>query len=710
MSKINRRDFFKLSLGIGSGLVIGFNLQSCNTHTTNENKLDNAFKPNAWLKISTDNTITITVAESEMGQGIMTSLPMLIAEELDADWSSIQVERAPVDPAFGYQVTGGSTSVRNAWQPLREAGSAARSMLISAAALNWKIPEAQCLTELGYITNKLNDKKLSYGELAEAAAQLDIPQTSILKDPEDFKIIGKSTPLLNAPDMIKGRTIFGCDVSLPGMLIATITHCPFFSGKLISFDSNDAKKISGVESIFQIDNSIVIVGNHYWAVKKAQDLLKINWQNKTHNELTSERIFQMQNTAMQNPADIIHERGDIDKALSSAEKIITATYQSPFQAHATMEPMNCVAHVHDDICEVWAPTQSPDRAKETASDVLYSKTEKLTEKVKQKLGAEPSNNIHIHTTFLGGGFGRRLQQDYVAEAVKISKITGKPIKLIWSREEDIQHDYYRPATSHKLEAGLNKAGKPVAWKHLVVGSSKGKSTGGAANSAYAIDHFSLQYIQQEHPIPTGPWRSVGDSHNGFILESFIDELANAASEDPYEYRAQLLTNAPRHKAVLDKAAEKSAWGKPLPEGHFQGIALHNCYGSYVAQVAEISVNKLGKVKVHRVVCVIDCGMVINPDTIKAQMEGGIVFGLTACLKSAITIKNGRVAQSNLNNFQLLKMHEMPIIETHIISSNEAPGGVGEPPVPPIAAAVTNAVYAATGKRIRKLPIQSDELI
>lgn len=709
MADVSRRQFLKIGAGTGAGLMIGIQLTGCSPGSGDDKSTGKAFQPNAWLKISPDNTVTVIVNESEMGQGVMTSLPMLVAEELEVDWSTVRFEHAPVGPAYGFQTTGGSTSIRHAWLPLREAGAIAREMLITAAAQTWKVPEKECRAQNSMIIHAGTGKKLSYGELVEAASKLPVPEIVLLKEPEDFNIIGKNKTLLDTPQKVDGSAIFASDVTLPELLVATISHCPVFGGTVQSVDDSETKKIAGVKHVLPFEDSVAVVADNFWAAKKGQDALKIKWNDKGNDSLDSQTIHENFKAAVGIAGEVLRADGDFKKGLSRANKIIEATYEPPFEAHATMEPMNCVAHVRDGECDIWAPTQSPNRAQETAANVVLSKPGKLLEKIKGKLTGENLNSIRIHTPFLGGGFGRRLEQDFVAEAVQISKAVGKPVKLVWTREEDMQHDFYRPYTYHKLTAGLDTSGNPVAWEHRVVGPSKGKSTGGAVYPPYAIPNFHFEYIKSGYAVPTGSWRSVGSSHNAFIIESFIDELAFAAGKDPLDYRIQLLSDSSRHLDVLKLAAEKADWGKPMPSGRYRGIALHESFGSFVAQVAEISINNNKQVRVHRVVCAIDCGIVVNPDTVRAQMDSAIVFGLTATLKSSITIQNGRVKQANFHDFSLLRIDEMPQIETHIAPSREDPGGVGEPGVPPIAAAVANAVFSATGIRVRKLPILPEDL-
>ena len=702
---MSRRVFFKISVG-GAGLAIGFGQSSC----TQQDGLQGAsrgFSPSAYLTITPDGQVTLKVIESEMGQGVWTSLPMLIAEELEIDLASVRVEQAPLLPEFRDNITWGSGSIRKAWIPLRKAGAIAREMLISAAAEIWQVPVHECMARNGSVVHKPSGRVASYGDLAVAAARLPIPEEVPLKDPEEYTRIGTSTHMLDGPAKSMGTTVFGMDVKLEGMLTATVVHCPIFGGILRELDETEALNVPGVRHVVRIDTGVAVVADHFWAAKKGRDALKLQWDPGSNAELSSASIRQSYARAMQGDAEVIKQLGEKERSPVTDTRTIQATYEAPFQAHATMEPMCCTADVRDGSCDIWAPTQAPGYAQAVASRYLLSKPERALEKIKLKLTGDSLEDIRVHTTFLGGGFGRRYEQDYVAEAIQISQAVAKPVRLIWSREEDIQHDYYRPYTRHRVTAGMNAEGRLASWAHRVVGPGGHFSFNGA-NLPYATDHYRLDYIEAESPVPIGFWRSVGSSHNVFVIESFIDELAAAMGDDPYAFRRRLLAGTPRLRTVLDLAARKAGWGEPLPEERFRGVAVNNSHGSYVAQVAEISFDR--HLRVHRVVCAVDCGQVINPDTVRAQMEGSIAFGLSACIKGAITIKQGRVVQSNFHDFPLLRMDEMPDIETHIVASNESPGGIGEPGVPPLAPAVANAVYAATGVRVRKLPIMRTDLV
>lgn len=704
-SDISRRRFFKISVA-GAGLAIGFGHASCTEQGARQRASD-AFSPSAYLTITPHGQVTIYVIESEMGQGVWTSLPMLVAEELDVDLATVRVEQAPLLPEFRDNITWGSESIRKAWIRLRQAGAIAREMLVSAAAERWRVPARECIARNGSIVHTPSGKAASYGDFAVAAARLPIPEKVSLKGPHEYTKIGMSTPMLDAPAKSRGIAVFGIDVKLDGMLVATVVHCPVFGGTLKELDETGALSVPGVRHVVRIDTGVAVVADHFWAAKKGRDALKLRWDPGPHAELSSESIRQDYAQAMQGDAEIVKQVGARERRPGTDSRTIQATYEAPFQAHATMEPMCCTADVRDGWCEIWAPTQAPGLAQGTAARYLLSKPERLLEKLKLKVTGDSLQRIRVHTTFLGGGFGRRSEQDYVAEAVQISQAVAQPVKLIWSREEDIQHDYYRPYTRHQVSAGLNAQGGLASWSHRIVGPDRYISTGGA-DLPYAADHFRLEYLEAESHVPIGYWRSVGSSHNTFVMESFVDELAVAMDEDPYAFRRRLLAESPRLRAVLDLAADKAGWGKPLPKGRSRGLAVNKSHGTHVAQVVEMSFDR--DLRIHRVVCAVDCGQVVNPDTVRAQMEGGIVFGLSACIKRSITVKDGRVLQSNFHNFPLLRMDEMPEIETYIVASSESPGGVGEPGVPPIAPAVANAVYAATGVRVRRLPIMRGDLI
>jgi isoquinoline 1-oxidoreductase beta subunit len=696
---MERRDFLQVTGTIGAGLVIGFRIPNRRGVAP--------FAPNAWLRIGTDDSVLVIVDRSEMGQGVTTSLPMLLAEELEADWTKIRFEFAPADkayinPLFGLQGTGGSSSVRAAWKPLREAGARARSVLIAAAAQTWGVEPASCRAEAGAVIHTGTNRRLTFGALAQRAAALPVPADVQLKDPKDWRLAGKPTKRLDTRFKVNGTAQFGIDVRVPGMLTALVARSPVFGGKVRTFDASAATAIPGVRRVVQISSGVAVVGDGYWPAKQGRDALKVSWDEGPVAQVSSASISSLfAQRATQDGAVARHD-GDALAALAGAAQRIEAVYEMPFLAHATMEPMNCTAHVRADGVDIWAPTQF-----QTGAQMVGA-----------QIGGVGPEKVAVHTTYLGGGFGRRFELDFIMEALETSKAAGAPVKVIWSREDDIQHAQYRPANYHQLRAALDAAGQPVAWTHRIVAPSimarmfpqtvknglDGEAVEGGVGLPYAVPNVHVDYQLTDTGIPVGFWRSVNNSFNAFAVEGFIDELAVAAKKDPYEYRRGLLTNAPRDRGVLELAATKAGWGTPLPAGRARGIAVYKSFESYAAQVAEVSVSPAGDVRVHRVVCAIDCGMHVNPSTIEAQMQSGIVFGLTAALKGAITIENGRVTQSNFHDYQMLRIAEMPVVEVHIMPSNEAPGGVGEPGTPPIAPAVCNAIFAATGKRIRRLPI------
>ena len=727
---ISRRVFLKLSATAGAGLMAGISLlPSCTKDSKSPVKALHQVDPGLWVRIDSDNTVTVIISKAEMGQGILTSMAMLVAEELEADWSRLRTEWAPADrayanPMFGIQVTSASTSMRTLWDPLRRAGAMLREMLIGAASEVWDVSKKTCRAENSFVVHTPSGRRLSYGMLAARATKRPFPQEVQLKDISDFKIIGRRMPGLDAYSKITGTATFGFDVSIPGMLVAAVSRCPVFGGIPDRFDASESLGIKGVRDVVEISNGIAIVADNYWAAVLGRDALDVTWDRGPNKNLDSVTITAMLENMLDCQGVPVFKRGDATSPPADAGRKIESIYQLPYLAHAPMEPLSCTARVDEKSCDLWVPTQNQTGAQQAAKLIT----------------GLPRSAIRVHTTFLGCGLGRGQFADHVTESVEISKAIGKPVKVMWTREDDIQHDHYRPATMHRLSASLNAEGWPVFWFHRIAGISDFFNvclTAGADKFPYAIENVEIEcvhktrgkmrnlprYIQNrlkgrhtydgmwnsvKTPIPyvpTGPWRSIGHSHNAFVIESFVDELAAKAGIDPYLYRRNLLKNAPRELAVLDLAASKFGWGKPLKKGRYAGIAEHQACGSSVAQVAEISTDGKGMVRIHRVVCAIDCGTVINPDTVEAQMEGCIVFGLTAALKGEITISKGCVEQSNFHDYELLKMSEMPRIEVYIVPSREAPGGVGEVGVPTIAPAVTNALFSATGKRIRRLPVR-----
>lgn len=713
---ISRRTFIKTTALVVGGLVIAFNIPQAkrfllpgakDTAGTDAGKLP---APNAFLRIGTDNTITVMLAHSEMGQSIWTTLPMLIAEELDADWSKIKVEHAKAAPeyihtAYGIQITGGSSTTWSEFDRYRQAGALTRALLVAAAAEELGVAAASLKTENGFVIG--GDKKISYGDLAEAAAKLETPKTVTLKKPEDWKIIGKATKRLDGPEKINGSAIFGQDVHFDGLKTAMVARSPVFGGTVKSFDASAAKKIKGVHNVVQVPTGVAVIADNYWSAKQGRDALKVEWDLGVNAGLDSKKMLEEYRSLAAKEGLPAAKAGDTESALSKAAQVVEAEYILPYLAHSPMEPLNCAVKINADGCEIWTGTQMQTTDQQAAAKILGLKPEQ----------------VKIHTLFLGGGFGRRANPaaDFVSEAVHVAKAAGMPVKTVWSREDDIKGGYYRPMFLHKAKIGLDANGMPDAWEHIEVGQSimvgtpfeqfmikdgvDATSVEGVADSAYlkAIPNHHVSLHTVKASIPVLWWRSVGHSHSAFAMESLIDELAHAAGKDPLQYRRALLKDHPRHLAALNLAAEKAGWDKPLAKGIFRGIAVHESFGSYVAHVAEVSVNK-SAVKVHRVVCAIDCGLSVNPDSLKAQMESSVSFGLGAALQSEITFGDGMVQQSNFHDYKVMRMADMPKIEVYIVPSTEKMGGVGEPAVPPIAPAVTNAIFAATGKRIRSLPI------
>ena len=707
--EVNRRDFLKATSAAAAGLVIGFSLPSKLLAADNQH----GAMLNAFVRISPDDSVTVIINKSEMGQGIDTSLPMILAEELDADWSKIGFENAPVaqvyyHTVYGVQMTGGSSSTNSSFDQLRKAGATARAMLIAAAADTWKVDAAGCHTENGFVVH--GTQRLSYGKLAEKAAQLKPPAEVKLKDPKDFRLIGKATRRLDTPAKTNGSAVFGIDVTVPGMLVAVVARPPVFGATVKSFNGDKARSVRGVRQVIELDSGIAVVADGFWPAKKGREALQITWDEGPMANFDSESLRKQYSELADQPGLSARKQGDAAAALKSAAIKLDAVYEFPYLAHAPMEPLNCVADVRADHCSVWTGTQfqSPDR--DAAAQVAGLKAEQ----------------VEIHTTFLGGGFGRRAVpgSHFVREAVQISKKANAPVKVIWTREDDMAGGYYRPAYYHKVSGGLDANGKPVAWTQRMVGQSIMAGTPfsvmvkdgvdptvveGAADMIYDIPAISVEVQSPKIDVPVLWFRSVGHSHNAFVVECFIDELAYAAKKDPYEFRRALLTSDPRRIAVLEEVAKRSNWGSPMSSGKGRGIASHHSFGTYVAHVAEVAVAKDGSIKVERMVIAVDCGQIINPDTIKAQFEGAASFALSAALYGAITFKNGRVQQGNFDDYQLVRLNEAPAIEVYLVEGKGPQGGVGEPGVPTVAPAVCNAVFAATGKRVRRLPVRTEDL-
>ena len=705
-TKPDRRQFLKTSALLGSGLVISFMVPARARRlaaATNTGKPGLYFTPNAFLRVGVDDSINIILSHVEMGQGIWTTLSMLIAEELDADWKNITIEHSPagksyIHTAYGMQITGGSSSTWSEFDRYRQAGATARILLIQAAAEKFKVDPSACHTENGMVI--CGTQKAAYGELATAAAALPPPAKVELRKPEEWKYIGKGIKRLDAPDKINGSAKYGMDVHFPGLLTAVVAHAPVIGGKVLSFDDSAAKAVVGVREVVQIPTGIAVIADHFWAAKKGRDALKITWDPGPNTGFSSStQLADYQKLADTKGLPAL-EKGNVESGLSKSVRIVEAEYTLPYLAHAAMEPINCTVRINDGTCDIWTGTQMPMSDQAAAAKILGLAPEK----------------VNIQTPYLGGGFGRRATPtaDFVSEAVEIARASGKFIKMVWTREDDMRAAYYRPAFLHRMRIGVSADGYPVAWKQTIVGQPlssnspdgiDGASVEGVNDSPYVKDLPDV-YIglhSPQLPVSVLWYRSVGHTHTGYVMETIIDDLAHRAGKDPVAYRRHLLANASRHLGVLNLAAEKARWGKPLPPGHFQGIAVHEAFKSFVAQVAEVSLDEHGRIKIHKVVCAIDLGLAVNPDGVRAQMESGIIFGITMALYGEISIEKGMVQQSNFHDYRIARMNEAPVIEVHIVPSTDTMGGAGEPCVPPTAPAIANAIFAATGKRIRKLP-------
>jgi len=724
---ISRRKFIAGSAVAGAGILIGVRfsgsvLAGQESEKAQEKKAPNPFE--AYVHVKPDGKISLIVAKSEMGQGIKTGLAMILAEEAEVDFNSVSVEQADTRPdLYAHMGTGGSGSTMENFTPLRRAGATVRELMITAAAQKWNVPKKECEAKNGTVTHEKSGRSATYGELVEAAMKLPVPdQEKVeLKDEADFEIIGHATPRVDVPAKVNGSAGFGLDVRVPDMLYAVIARCPTFGGRAAHYDAAKAKSVAGVRDVFEIPalgadrftaGGVVVVADSTWAAMKGRDALGVTWDRGHAASETSEGMYAALRDAAHKPGKRVRNDGDVDKVLSNGAKKIDVAYELPLLAHATMEPMNITIHARGSEAEVWAPTQSPDWVQGTVAQVLGLKPEKVA----------------VHTTFMGGGFGRRYMADFPAEAAQIAKQVNRPVQLVWSREDDMTHDFYRPATCHRMQGAVDAKGRPLAWYHTMASTSiKGywdpkadaaeDEFGGTKQMPYAIANVRLDYNDVSSAVPRAWWRSVENSFNGFVVESFVDELAVAAGEDPYEFRRDLLVTPPNWKAksdddlnptrlrgVLELAAAKAGWGKPLPKGRGRGIAAFFSFGSYFAEVAEVTVTG-NNFKIDRVVAAVDCGQIVNPESIRSQTESAIIYGLSAALKNEITIKQGAVEQTNFDAYDPIRINEAPPVEVHLTKSKENPGGMGEPGLPPAAPAVANAVYAACGQRLRKMPFQ-----
>ena len=731
---LDRRDFLKSGAAAGVGLLICFHLDARETSNRAEEQEKKPANPfDAWVRITPDNRVTLILGKSEMGQGAMTSLPMILAEELCVDWKQVKVQHAPTYPQDYDHGTGGSGSVAGSWLPLRRAGAAAREMLVTAAATRWSVNRDTCVAKDGGVLHGARKNFLTYGELAGDAAKLPLPdlKTVPLKNSGEFTIVGRDIPRIDAKEKATGTAKFGIDARVPGMLYAVVARCPAFGGKVKSFDATEAKGVSGVRDVIAIDavakgaftsGGVVVLADNSWAAMEGRRALKIVWDEGPNASESSETLHKqfLENAAK--PGKIVRNDGDADAVLAGSEKRVEATYEFPFAAHATMEPMNCTVLIRQDGAEAWVPTQAP----QWAQDIIAG------------VSGLPRESVVVHTTLMGGGFGRRYQADFVMEAAQVAKATGKPVMVLWTREDDMQHDFYRPASYHRLQGAVGADGKLAAWKHFQTSTSiaamwEAKGEENAENSEfgtavfipYQTPNFRVEYTLAKSGVPRAWWRSVEHSTSGFVVECFVDEMATAAGVDPYEYRLRLIgedreipdfanpkegkpLNTARQKGVLKLAAEKGAWGMPLPKGVARGIAGYYSFQSYTACVAEVSF-KDKVVKVNRLVYAVDCGRPVNPAGVRAQVESAAIYGLSATLHDAITIAGGCVEQANFNDYKMPRIADTPKTEVYVVGSNEEPTGIGEPGLPVVGAAVSNALYALTGKRVRRLPIRPEDL-
>jgi len=706
---LTRRQFLKMT---GTGLAIAVATTSTGIRLLSAAEMAKegpSFRPSAWLEVRPDGTIIATVSKSEMGQGVYTSLPMIVADELDADWKKVRIAVAPAgdaykDPVWRSQSTGGSSSIRHMYDALRKAGAAAREMLVTAAANAWKVPASECAYELGVVRHAKSGKSLTYGNLTADAASLEVPQNPVLKKETQFRYIGKDIPRLDMDDKVSGKAKFGLDSAVPNMLYAAIARPPAYGAEASSYQKEAAERTAGVKTVAQIPSGIGVCAETLAAAWKGRDALKPVWTKGSDPQLNTVSLEKEFLSRLDQKGIVARNDGDAPGAIDQAERKFEAVFQLPFLAHATMEPMNCTVDARPDGCEIWAPTQNQTGVLGAAIKITGFKPEQVT----------------VHTTYLGGGFGRRFERDFVEEALLLSRAAGRPVKLVWTREEDIRNDFYRPMNATRIRAALDASGRVTAWSQTIVCPSifarvfpqnmkngiDSAAVEGVENMEYAIPNLKVEYVRYDTPAPVGFWRSVGSSHNAFTVESFIDELAHAAKKDPLEFRLAMLKDHPRARTVLELAAEKAGWGKPLPDGRTRGIAYHYSFGSYAAEVAEVSVDKKsGGIIVHRVTCAVDCGPVVNPAIVKDQIMSGVMMGISTALKEKIELAAGGIQSANFGDYEILRMSEAPEVDVHIVKSRAELGGIGEPGVPPVIPAIGNAVFAATGARIRQLPMK-----
>jgi isoquinoline 1-oxidoreductase beta subunit len=710
---VSRRSLLTGSLAGGFLLAFHLPVRAFNEPVQPPDETAGKFAPNAFIRIDHSGKTTLVMPQVEMGQGVYTSIPMILAEELDADFSQVMLEHAPPsdklygNPLFGIQATGNSNSVRAWWKPLRTAGASARAMLVQAAAQQWQVDPASCTTANSEVMHKASGRKLSYGALVDAANTEMPPKDVALKDPADFVLIGKPLKRLDTPDKVNGKAVYGIDAMLPDMKFATLKACPVFGGKVAKVDDSAARKVPGVQKVVVLDDLVAVVGDHMWAAKKGLEALVVDWDEGPNQRVNSKEIWDDLRAASEKDGAVAKSRGDIAKGLATGDKL-EASYELPFLAHATMEPVNATVHLKPDSCEIWTGTQVIARVQSEAA----------------KAAGLPVEKVIANNHLLGGGFGRKLEPDMVVAAVRIAKHVDGPVKVLWTREEDIQHDVYRPVYRDTIAATLS-GGKIVGWKYRVSGSSimarwfpPGFQHGididavdSAIDMPYDIPNFQVEYVRAEPPaVPTGFWRGVGPNNNVFAIECFMDELARKAGKDPVEFRRSMLGSQPRFLAALNLAAEKSNWGEPLPARVGRGVCVQPSFASFIATVVEAEVDEQGEVKLRRVTSAVDTGIAVNPDTIMAQLEGGLIFGLTAALYGEITIDKGRVQQSNFNDYRMLRIDQAPKIEVHIIKSGEPPGGIGETGATAGPPALRNAILAATGVALRRLPIDRSLLV